>query len=354
MAMELYDIVVVGAGPAGSSAAEAAASAGARVLVVERKHNIGRPVRCAEYIPARLLGEVSAGRGFVSQRVEGMETFLSGGLIQRTRAPGLILERDLFDSALVEKAVGAGAELLTGASAVGLEGGLLTVRTRSGRVSTVAGSIIIGADGPHSRVGRWIGVRNTGLIPGIQARARLVKKLSFTQVHFFREIHCGYGWVFPKNDQANVGLGMKPLPGGSSLNEALDSFLETLTKEGVIRSASRARTAGWIPAGPVRSFTSGNVLLAGDAAGHTNPVTGAGVAQAVLGGRMAGKHAAMGVAAKNPETGARNYENEWMDMFGESHERAWNRRLLLEDRWDDLDSVIRRCWVAFREYYAGS
>lgn len=354
MAENTYDIIVVGAGPAGSSAAEAAAREGMRVLAVERRSRIGRPVRCAEYIPGRLLGEASAGRGFVVQPVKGMKTFISGRLAHETVAPGFMIHRDLFDLALADNARGAGAEIRASTSAVGLDGNLLSILGPSGEPEKVEGRVIIGADGPHSRVGRWIGSGNAFLIPGIQMRAPLAEGLSFTEVHFSREIHAGYGWVFPKGEQANVGLGMKPVPGGPSITGALEHFAAGLVDRGVIKSGFSGFTAGWIPAGPLRDFVAGNVYLAGDAAGHTHPITGAGVAQAVLGGRMAGAHAARGVISGNVEASGREYRQEWCETFAESHERAWRRRLLLEENWAEMENVIRRCWVAFREYYAGS
>lgn len=349
-----YDIIVVGAGPAGSSAAEAAAREGMRVLVVERRSRIGQPVRCAEYIPGILLGEVSAGRGFVVQPVKGMKTFVSGRLAHESVAPGFMIHRDLFDLALADKARGAGAEIRTSTSAVGLEGGCLSVLGPSGKRETVEGRVIIGADGPHSRVGRWIGFENTGLIPGIQLSASLVEGLSCTEVHFSDEIHAGYGWVFPKGEEANVGLGMKPVHGGPSITGALERFAAGQVARGVIKPGFSGFTAGWIPAGPLGDFTSGNVYLAGDAAGHTHPITGAGVAQAVFGGRMAGTYAARGVISGDIEASGREYREEWRETFGESHDRACRRRLLLEERWAEMENVIRRCWVAFREYYAGS
>jgi flavin-dependent dehydrogenase len=182
----------------------------------------------------------------------------------------------------------------------------------------------------------------------------LTGAIETTEVHFIDEIHAGYGWVFPRGNEANVGLGMKPLPGGPSLSEDLSRFTAGLVERGIITPGFRSRTAGWIPAGPLRRFASGNVYLAGDAAGHTHPITGAGVAQAVIGGRMAGKHAARAVRSGNPAAGAESYQEEWRDMFGESHDKAWHRRLLLESRWQDLEEVIRSCWVAFREYHAGT
>jgi digeranylgeranylglycerophospholipid reductase len=347
-----WDIVVVGAGPAGSSAAGAAARQGMRVLVLERKERIGFPVRCAEYIPGQLLGLAEVGRDFVVQAVDGMKTYFSGRLINESSFPGCVIDRCRFDVALATKAQEAGAEIRTGVSVTGFRGGALFIRSVSGERRTVDARVIIGADGPHSRIGRQIGLKNTNLIPGIQVRAALTAPLKMTEVHFLDDIHAGYGWVFPRGDHANVGLGMKPRAGGVSLAHALNRFTARLVDRGIITQEFRSRTAGWIPAEPLRRFASDNVYLVGDAAGHTHPITGAGIAQAVLGGRMAGKHAALAVKSGDPASGGEAYQEEWADTFAESHDRAWNRRLLMESRWNELEEVIRSCWVTFREYHA--
>jgi flavin-dependent dehydrogenase len=295
---------------------------------------------------------VGAGRDFVVQAVKGMKTFLSWRLVDESSFPGFVIDRCGFDAALASKARDAGAEIQTGVSVTGLREGNLSTRRLSGERQTIQARVIIGADGPHSRIGRQVGLGNHDLIPGIQIRAALNTPLETTEVHFLDDIHAGYGWVFPRGGHANVGLGMKPLAGGLSLSGALTCFTARLVERGTITPGFRSRTAGWIPAGPLRSFASGTIYLVGDAAGQTHPITGAGIAQAVLGGRMAGKHAARAVKAGDPASGAMAYQEEWRDRFGESHEKAWNRRLLLESRWEDLENLIRRCWVTFREYHA--
>lgn len=352
MKRETCDVAVVGAGPAGSAAALGAARAGARVILIERRSRVGLPVRCAEYIPGPLLGELGMGRDFVVQPVTGMKTFLHGHELQHTRAPGWMICRDRFDQCLSDRAQAAGAVLRLGTRALGLEGSHLILRSGASEILSLKAEMIIGADGPHSRVGRWIGAINTHLIPGIQARVPLVEERSFTEVHFLENIRGGYGWVFPKGAEANVGLGMIPGPGRPSLRTTLEGFLSWLGGRGTVVPQPKAWSAGWIPAGPLGPMTRHSVILAGDAAGQTHPITGAGVAQAVMGGRMAGRWAAEAPGRSDPARSCAEYEEEWADTFGESHERAWKRRQVLEREWSRLDQILRSCWVAFREYYA--
>jgi flavin-dependent dehydrogenase len=91
------DILIVGAGPAGASAARAAASRGLEVLMVERRDRVGVPVQCAEFIPAPLLGEIDPAPGMVMQSVSEVHTILPGGEMNVMRSPGLMIRRGLFD-----------------------------------------------------------------------------------------------------------------------------------------------------------------------------------------------------------------------------------------------------------------
>jgi len=348
------NILVVGAGPAGTSAAATAACNGLQVLVVERRSTVGVPVRCAEFIPALLLGELNMGRHFVVQSVRGMRTILPDGEVTETRAPGLIIKRDLFDQALAREAARAGAEILLSTSVLSRNGDTVLLKGENGLLSHVKADVIIGADGPHSRVGRWIGSVNRNLIPAVQVRVPLVNPMEFTEVYFDREIYGGYGWVFPKGDEANVGVGIrKRKTGGQSMRKVLDHFVSRLIKEGKIKERPYGLTAGWIPAEPVRCVTRKNILLVGDAAGHTHPITGAGVPQAVICGHMAGKWAARAVEAGNMDV-LSEYEKDWREFFGDTLERAFKRRQLLERDWERLEDIIKYCWIAYSEYYERS
>ena len=353
MAVVKCDVLVVGAGPAGSMAAGTAAKKGAHVVVLERKTTIGAPVRCAEYIPAQLAGIVNLGREYVAQPIKGMRTFLPDGTIHDLIAPGFTIHRDRFDRMLAQSAVSAGAKILLSTSAVDLDHTAVTAKGRAG-VITIYPEIIIGADGPGSVVSQWMGLKKNRLIPAVQVRVLLKKPFDVTEVYFHKDIYGGYGWLFPKKNQANVGLArLKNGPDGKSLNDLLVQFMDRLVGEGKIYPKVIKRFAGWIPAGQAEKITQDNMLLVGDAAGQTHPITGAGIAPAVICGQMAGKWAA-DAAMKKDVSLLTQYGAEYEEMFGESMHRAAERRTLMENKWGRLDQVIRKCWVAFREYYAGS
>ena len=156
----------------------------------------------------------------------------------------------------------------------------------------------------------------------------------------------------PFLDQANIGLGMKKTTDSPApLGKLLEKLLLQLAAKGKIENKPLERISGWIPCSVLGKMIEGNVVLAGDAAGHTHPITGAGIFPAVTAGHMAGKWAARAVEADDPGV-LRGYEEEYSDFFGESMQRANARRLLLEERWDQLDEILKYCWVAFKEYYA--
>lgn len=343
------DILVIGAGPAGASASQKAAEAGVKVLLIDRKSVIGKPVRCAEFIPKQLLGELECGKEFIVQPVKSMKSILPDNSIEKTPSPGLIINRDIFDRALVEKAKEAGSEIQTGVRALALDGNNVLVSKNRELISVKAG-VIIGADGPHTRVGKWIGSFNKNLIPAVQARVVLTEPLDSTEVYFNKRFFGGYAWLFPKGNMANVGMGIKCGSRRNTMMGSLDYFLKTLKEQNRITEEVTGYTAGWIPVETPRKIVKDNIMLVGDAAGQTHPITGAGVAPAVICGKMAGEWAAEAIKKNNLGL-LKEYENEWMDLYGESQKRAVKSRELMENNWDNLNKIIRKCWVAFEEYY---
>lgn len=292
-----------------------------------------------------------------------METCLPTGESVRSRFPGYIVHRHIFDKHLVSLAVRGGAQLLTGTRATRLDGNRLTIRTRGGFTRELAAKVVIGADGPLSCVGSAVNQRNSEFLLAAQYEVVLDGPIACTSVYFDPDYVGGYGWVFPKGLTANVGIGVARVRGGSaspaeaslrsvvaqrsSLTGMLDAFLEKLSLglRGVV-----GRTAGLVPVGgPVRT-TVGHVLLAGDAAGHTHPMTGAGILHAVIGGDAAGRAAARAVREDDLEV-LSDYDQEWQGTFGRVLGRALERRRLMVLGWSRdpqaLSAVLRDTWMAF-------
>lgn len=345
-------ILIIGAGPAGSSAAMASAAEGLDVLMVDRKKTIGVPVQCAEYVPAPLIGQLNMGTGYVVQKVSGMKTFLPDGTSRTMAAPGYTILRDRFDQMLARKARERGAMLMRHTSAVSRDdNGVVTLKQRDGEKLRVMPHIIIGADGPRSRTARWCGLKQDHLLPAVQYTFSLDNPMTHTEIYLTPEIYGGYGWLFPKGDLANVGLGLKCDPGTpKKTHRLLKEFAVYLKEKNKIKGQPVGSTAGWIPSKPVKTAVYGNILLAGDAAGHTHPITGAGILTAVLCGKMAGHWAARAVR-ENDSKVLRGYDLEWRDMFEDILFRACRKRQLMEAKWDHFEDIIKSCWIGFPDYH---
>lgn len=345
---DCVDVLVVGAGPAGSSAARSAADAGANVLVIEKRARIGEPVRCAEYIPRLLTQKVKIPREAIVQDMKGMLTFMPDGQVLRKSVPGFILDRAKFDQALVAQAEMAGARFLTKNRAVSkLDNKVMIVGPSGAR--EIRAKVVIGADGPDSTVGGWIGQRNRKLMWAVQQTVELKQPAHDTEVYFGREYPGGYAWLFPKGDLANVGVGVRRELGG--IPKVAFRRFEAGIKDRIGKLVHV--TAGLIPVGgPLPSVDErAGIILVGDAAGHTHAITGGGVPQAVLCGTLAGTAAAE--YAKANKKALQDYVHQWRKAFGATMDKAAQKRKALETGWDgeNLDDLVRRCWIACEEYY---
>ena len=357
---ETTDVLVAGAGPAGLAAARSAAEGGARVLVADAKREIGLPVRCAEFVPRLMAREVDIPDDAIAQPVEGMVVSVADGEgnareVGRVRSPGFILHRERFERRLADLAAGAGAEIVMRTRAEPAPGGLVRL-LRDGEERRVRARAVVAADGPFSLFGDGGGRAARRSIPAVQMTLPLARGATWTEVHFSREVRFGYAWVFPKGDVANVGLACEAAGGRRALLPLLKSFVADLRAAGRLSEGEATRrTAGWVPAwGPPETAVVGSaelaggrkpVLLAGDAAGLTDPVTGAGIWQAVATGRMAGECAAR-AALEGDASAPAAYDDEWRDLFGDWLARSAAARRRLESDWDarDLGDVVREAW----------
>ncbi|KAB2919275.1 MAG: NAD(P)/FAD-dependent oxidoreductase [Hyphomicrobiaceae bacterium] len=355
------DILVAGLGPAGATAAAAAARADRRVLAIDRKRQAGLPVQCAEFVPAMIgplleADQTAAVRSSWRQGVRAMHTFVEDDAPHlKEHFPGHMIDRAAFDAALVAAAVAEGAECRfgVGLSSVDTDG---TARLSDGRA--VEARVIIGADGPRSPVGRAIGQVNRELAETRQITIPLLKPFDATDIFLSARISGGYAWLFPKADRANLGLGIAPEQ-RHLLKPLLDDLHRQLVAEGRVGRDVLGHTGGAIPVGgmlhPQGEIGRSLVLLAGDAAGLTNPITGAGINPAVISGRLAGLAAAEAVGGTG---GACRYAEELEDLFKSSLDRALARRRQLMHVYADggrpSRDELQRSWIAFPQYWAAA
>ncbi len=345
-----YDCLVVGAGPAGASTAMTAAKNGVKVLIIDKKKIIGEPVQCAEFVPEPLTGEVEIKEDCIANRVHSLITYLPDGTSLETSSPGIILNRQLFDRSLVIEAVRAGAELWIETKFVSLNGNKALL-FRHNRSIEIEARIIVGADGPASSVGKAIGEKNSEYVFGMGYELALVKQMTHTEVYFDKEFFGGYAWHFPKKLSANVGAGIRLSKNCSKkLKVLLDKFVKKLSSERKVFARPLSKTWGLIPVGGPLNTVKGNILLVGDAGGQTHPITGAGISQAIVCGKLAGEAIARALK-KDDLKELSSYDDEWQKLYLNELKRAMAKRKFMEENWQNLDKILKKCWVIFPEYY---
>jgi len=305
MLHDAYDVVVVGAGPAGSNAARFSAKKGARTLLLERDPVIGTPVRCGEAIAAKNIERfLPLQDRWIAMRVEGAALYAPNGkgvVVSGGDASGIILERNLFDRHLAELAAEAGSEIITRANVSGVQMENETVAgvsySRFGKRYQVRSKVVIGADGVESRVGRWAGLHTQLRSLDLESAYQFyVSGLDYDPryCHFYLGESVapgGYVWVFPKSEKtASIGIGVSVRDSeAGDAYKLLENFLKLYFPKGQIVG----EMAGGVPvAKPMKEPYTNGLLLAGDAAWHCNPLTGGGIATALMAGFHAGETAA--------------------------------------------------------------
>lgn len=340
---ETWDVVVIGAGPAGSRAARAAAEGGARVLLVERKRRVGALPHCAEFVPRALGLEIDLPQRARVQTVEGMETRLDGET-QYTPAPGWILDRQVFDHDLALQAAQAGAVLEADTSLKGLENGHLVIQRGNDRRELQAGCVVA-ADGAASFTARSFGLPRQDLLAGVQVEVPLARESERTIIYLDPAYEHGYAWLFPKGKAANLGVGCL---GPANPLRLLESLRERLVAHGVITPGVLALGGGAIPVGGPREAAQGNTILAGDAAGLTHPITGAGIPQALNSGWLAGE-AALALAGGKAEKG-QEYAHELSMIYKGYLGRALKKRQAMMQGWGstDFSGLMAEAWPGWK------
>jgi geranylgeranyl reductase family protein len=286
---DAYDVVIAGAGPAGSSCARRAAERGLGVLVIERA-SFPRRKPCAAGLSTRSLALLGDEVGRIVHQSCRRVRFVIGRACFVWETPSPVVAtttRRELDALLADAARDAGARLEFGTAVASVvrEGGRLTVHA-GGR--TFVARYVVGADGPRSVVARALTGGPLRLAGAVYVHARPPRDADLagyegTITLDLGRFSRGYGWVFPKRDHLNVGVFSQRSLSRAGVHE-LSAFVRSL-------GLDAWRLEGPIAA-PVPRERRGNVagrgiLLAGDAAGLADPITGEGISHAVASGRAA-------------------------------------------------------------------
>ncbi len=358
-----YDVLVIGAGPGGSTAARYAARQGLNVLLIEKRPDIGSPVRCGEGISKSWLPEVEIEPQpqWISNEVKGARVFSPDekSIIRLTEKQagnevGYVIERDKFDKYLAKLAGEEGAEIWVKSPAISLifeNGKVVGARIRKmGKIEEVRAKVIIGADGFESQVGRWAKIntmlKDRDIVSCIEYRMVGIDiNKEFTDFYLGSCAPGGYVWVFPKGkSEANVGIGvaLNKLRRPGEVKKYLDDFIEKhpgLKKGKTIEIITGAVSTCSMP----NSIVTDNVMLVGDAARLIDPITGGGVANACISGKLAGEAAYEAIKSRNTskEFLKEHYEKKVREKFERKNLRNWFAKEKLSELSDEtLNKLI--------------
>ncbi len=331
-----YDIIVVGGGPAGTWTAKHAAEKGMSVLLLEKDREIGLPVRCAEGVSKNGIEEmVDVKDRWIAQVIHGAWIVSPNGTVVEAYPDesGYVLHRKFFDADLAACAAEAGCEIVTKAYVYGLLNNNGTVNgvrvSYLGSDYDISCSIVVGADGVESRIGRWgnlVTVVPTEYMASCVQMTLTGIKINPDIVRFYfgREVAPGgYLWVFPKGPgTANVGLGIS---GEFSKQKKPLHYLQAFIEKTFPKASVLTMVAGGVPLIPtLNHIVNDGLMLVGDAARQANPLTGGGIVNAMIAGRIAAEVAAS--AVKDGDVSAKRlsfYPRQWHKAEGKNNVRSF-------------------------------
>jgi len=353
-----YDVVVVGCGPAGSVTARYAAESGAKVLMIDRRPEIGVPVLCGEGVSQRIDSwNMLEGTQWIANKMDGAKIFSPDGTMvtlskeMAGNETGYVLYRDLFDKELARQAGKAGAEIMLRTEATKLlmdNDEIKGIQARQfNETFDIETDIIVAADGVESKIASWAGMKTVLKPSDLETCAQYTitdvdYKSDYCEFYVGRKYAPGgYIWIFPKEKGTyNVGIGL--LASLSSQGEPLKRLDKFIASHPQLKKGCPMRLlAGAVPvAKPIQSYRD-NLLLVGDAARHADPITGGGITTSLQGGKIAGEIIGEAVDAQVFDADMLSqYEKQWKQDFGQKLLRNYVVKELMLDMDDKTLNLL--------------
>ena len=339
-----YDVIVVGSGPAGASTARVAAQRGLRVLLVDKKQELGAPIQCSGAVSAHALrdADVIPIDEFVASDVYGFAVYDALGNVTTVdyralkpdeygQAPlGYVVDRRRFDRHLAMLAERAGAEVWLKTEALGncpQENGFTEVcLKRFGQPIAMRARVIVGADGVQSQVGKWANLSTHIKLSELASCLQLI--VDGVECNGLLEIISGhewapggYAWIFPKGHiYAEVGLGVIRTLTTKDARWHLDHFMRHSFLADRLKACRVLEVqGGGVPlTAPLKRPYADHIILVGDAARHVNTITGGGIHTALRSGVIAGHFLAdlLSTGERPIATALAGYQQRWLKEFG--------------------------------------
>lgn len=314
------DVLIIGAGPAGLSAAARLGAAGRHVLVLEEHEAVGRPAHCTGVLGHDAFAELDLPRHTILN-ITRSATFRSAHgrpvLIESDNIIATVVDRPLFDAALADRARAAGAEIRTGArvDAVTVDDGGVTAHVRG--TGTARARALVLACGANYRFNRLLGLG----IPRAYVQSAQVEMpfaaLPHIDVRMGRAVApAGFAWAVPfiRGDVAYARLGLLC---DSGARARFSAFYAQLAAEHGLGEPSPTPRMKMLPLGPVQKTVSDRVVAVGDAAGLVKPTTGGGIYYGLLSGVYAAETLDGALRADRlGERDLRAYESRWRERIG--------------------------------------
>ncbi|MEM1742380.1 MAG: NAD(P)/FAD-dependent oxidoreductase [Nitrososphaerota archaeon] len=318
--MEKYDVIVVGAGPAGVAAAKASGKTGAKTLLIEKAPAIMANKPCGQATSQETLktAEVKPEPDIVLNKAYAIVYAPNMNYVKIDRI-GFLIDKSRFLQEIATQAAEYGVEIHVREEFIDMKIADRSVVVKTSRGEYEAG-VVIGADGYNSRVAKCVGViEKSEPIPTIQYIMVNCRIKYPNAVRFFLGNNVapgGYAWIFPKNEKiAEVGIGVRVASAKEYLDAFVKRFSDELGKAQIIDYRGAPVPIGGMIKDPVRD----RVILIGDAAGTVIPLTGAGIHSSIAAGLAAGKVA--GEASQEGET-SRERLGEFYELY-----KPWIERI---------------------------